>query len=219
MFDEDGRPKGGFFVTLGVLVVAALVAIFVFQASKPEPLKAPTAFAPFVASDKSFACESPVGWKSASAAEHAVTQGVLFKNGSAKIDITADLAGSLMGDIAAAGNNMAGMGGMVPGMPGAPPPKPPVETVHEMAQRSMAKNLAEFEPTPMKPLQSSIGEARYSEYTAKGGLLEGKIRGYHITILGGERRVNVICQCPERDWKTLKPAFSRVVQSLRAGPG
>jgi hypothetical protein len=43
----------------------------------------------------------------------------------------------------------------------------------------------------------------------------GKVYGYRATFLGGDRRIEVICSCPSTNWKTLKPAFEKVIAGLR----
>ena len=49
--------------------------------------------------------------------------------------------------------------------------------------------------------------------------MAGKLHGYRVTVLGGERRFTILCRCPQRNWKILEPAFLRVIQSVAAGSG
>src|ERR671916_426545 len=109
MSEEQGAPKVGLLIGLGVLAVAALAAIFFLKASKPEPVAAPTQFSAYTAPDKSFVCQAPQGWDRVESAGGGITAGAVFKRGPAKIDITGSLGMSLMGDIAASTGNMAGI--------------------------------------------------------------------------------------------------------------
>ncbi len=176
-----------------------------------EKLTAPTSYAQFKASDGAFQCDYPSGWESRSAAGQGVMSAGVFKKGGALIDVTADLQGSLMGDIARSTGNM--MGG------GDGPTKSPVEKVHDLGRGEAAGNIKNYDEQPSKPLQTQMGEARLSEFTGGGGFLSSKVRGYRVTILGGERRIAILCKSPESDWATLQPAFQRVILSVRPGGG
>lgn len=222
MQDENGSPKVWLIGALGVAFVAALAALFFLRASRPSPLPAVQAFVPYKAADNSFACAGPKGWEKQGGASGAIRAGVLFRRDKATIDITSDLAGSLMGDVARANNNQVeSIAGMLPSGMAAnlPKTKPPVEQMHVAAGRALAKRFEGFAEQPLRELRSPLGEARYSEWTAddSGFLRKGKLHGYRVTILGNERRVTVLCQCPDGDWKTLKPAFERVIASLAPG--
>ena len=83
----------------------------------------------------------------------------------------------------------------------------------------MKSRLQGYEETEMRAFTSPLGEARVSEFTGErsGFPAPVKMHGYRTTILNNERRVTVLCECPESDWSRLKPAFDRVIGSL--GPG
>jgi len=220
--DENRSPQVWLLGGLGLVFVGVLVALFFLRASKPSPIPAPAAFVPYKAADGSFACLGPKGWEKQGGASGAIRAGVLFKRDKAAIDITSDLAGSLMGDMARANNSqMESIAGMLPNGVAAnlPKTKPPVEQLHVAGGKAMTKRMENFAEQPMQTLNSSLGEARYSEWTADDNSLlhKGKLHGYRVTILGNERRVTVLCQCPDGDWKTLKPAFERVIASLAPG--
>lgn len=222
--DESTRPRTSLILVL--LAVGALVlgALFFLQASKPERTAAPTKYARFIAPDRSFVCEAPAGWDKKSAGAHGIMSGALFTNGKAKIDITSDLQGSLMGDIARATSAQSeGMAGSLPpgmALANLPQERAPVEQLHQAGKKPLAATMQNYAELPMQPLQSRLGEARFSEWTGDAGLMGGgKMRGYRVTILGGERRVTVLCQCAEPDWKTLKPAFARIIRGIGPGGG
>lgn len=216
------------FVPLGTLATLFILVASFLTMSPKEVVAAPKGFQPYVASDRSFTCDAPQGWETVSVDSHAVMGGVLFKKGPAKIDITSDLAGSLMGDIAISADRQAeNMEGMLKEMPGAAalmpntPRKPPVEKLHEAEKKGMEKLYPGYEEQPMKVLQvpSGMGDARYSEFSVPGSLLSPAQHGYRVTILPTERRLTVLCLCPEKNWPELKPAFERVITSLKPGGG
>jgi hypothetical protein len=195
----------------------AALACMCFAAAGCEPARiaAPKEFVKYSASDKSFDCVYPKGWEVTSASSHGVEGGALFKTGLAKIDITSDLAGSLMGDIARSAGNIGS--GLIPGV--EPKRKPPVELLHQAGLKSATEANKNYQEQTARVLKSRLGEARISEFTSGGTLLIPKMHGYRVTILGMDRRVTVFCKCPEGDWAALKPAFDRVLKSLTAGTG
>jgi hypothetical protein len=216
----------------GGLTAAALATIlggivYIAIAIQPEPVTAPKSFSPYTAADKTFQCVRPDGWRADGGAQGGVICRASFEQGLAEIEIISDLAGSLMGDI------VKGPGGAMPdlgGVPGAPDigggsqekPRSPVEKVHDMSKKDAESALkkdgfGEYEEQGAQAFQSALGEARFSEFGA-GGIF-GKARGFRVTILGGERRITVLCRAPEKDWEKVKPAFRQVINSLTPGTG
>src|SRR5687768_3971946 len=122
--EEKKGPAPWMIIVGGIVFVAAMGAIGAMVMRPPAPVPAPTAFTAYTSTDKVFGCQAPQGWETKSSGSGGMNSGALFKKGDAKIDITADLAGSLMGDIAASTDRMAGGvdtagGGMaLPGVPG-----------------------------------------------------------------------------------------------------
>jgi hypothetical protein len=210
----------------GALVIVAIAAALA-GGCRPDAAKAPTGFMPYVGSDKSFACQSPNGWKRSESGANGIMSSVAFTSGTAKVKITSDLQGSLMADMTRANNAQAeNLNGSLPeGMPEQvaaqmPKPVPPVEKLHKAGKKSMEETFGDYEETAMTSFPCALGEARLSEFTGEAGILQGgKTHGYRATILSGDRRVTVVCQCPESDWSTLKPAFGTILQSLSPGGG
>lgn len=217
--EEENGSKSHLFTGIGVALLGAIAAIFMYTAqASPGPAVAVAEYVPYEVPDKAFACVAPKGWEQQEASAHAIRSTALFKDGHAKIDITADLSGSLMGDIMTAQNNQ--MSGMMPEGVNAPKPKPAVERLHAENKGIVKKKVSEYKEGPMQPFNSRLGEARVSEWTGNAGLMGGgALHGYRISILSGERLVTVICQAPEKDWKTLKPTFLKVIGSLTPGGG
>jgi hypothetical protein len=127
-----------------------------------------------------------------------------FTQGSAKISVDCDLVGSLFAGPAIPLND--------------PNQVAPVARIHELGVKKMQEEMSGYEEQPAQPIQTRTGEARISEFTAPGALGK-KIRGYRATALTRDRRVTVVCTCPESDWETLNPAFTKLVASLSPGSG
>ncbi len=208
-------------ILIGVVGALTLLAFFGIPKGGPS-VPAPKSFKSFETPDKSVAGVGPDGWtKKRSAGLGGTIGGVSFTRGSAQISVTADLAGSLMGDMAAAANaQISNVSDILPGGQ-APPAKPPVEKLHEAGASDMEESFETYNEQPMKPLQSALGDARISEFTGKTQkdmMSQGyPAHGYRATILGTEKRVTVLCYCTDKDWKNLKPAFDKVIGSLKPG--
>lgn len=241
-FDESRSPwplAGG--LTAVCLLTLVGGGAFVLTASRPKPITAPKTFKTFAAADGSFRCEYPEGWTKASGASHGIASMARFKNGGAVIDVESDLTGSLMGDMPTPGGGMPGgdaeMGGSgaaVPDLSSMPgmeklgmgnlklDRRPAVERLHESRKKVLetelkADGLEEVAEQPAKAFRSQLGDARWSEFTAKGNFLTGNVHGYRATIMGTERAIYVKCQAPEKDWKLVDAAFKRVIGSIGAG--
>jgi len=203
-------------IAAGVLALVAGLGYAGWHSMSPKPVPAVAAFGSYAAPDQSFVCESPTGWQMTSAASGAIQSGALFQSQAARIDITSDLQGSLMGDVARSANaSMSNLEGMVSGL--QVKQKPAIETVHDMGKKELEGKYKEYQEGPGKTYDSKMGEARFSEYTADGGMLVGKLHGFRVTMLGGERRIHVFTHCQETDWPKLKPCFSRVINSIAPG--
>jgi hypothetical protein len=220
-------------------------SVFVVNAAKPDRVKPVTAYETFSANDKSFRCDYPQGWKKETREAAAVISQAAFRQGGARIVVSADLAGSLMGDMLTAQQNMGGGldmgdfggegGGSIPdisSMPGVDKlmaavggKKSVIEKLHDAeAQQAEGMSAAakcgftdDYQEQPSEPLPNSLGPGRVSEFTADGGFIFGKGRGYRATILGSDKLVTVVCAAPEQDWNAVSEAFKRTLASL--GPG
>lgn len=233
--------------SLTALCVAALVGggIVVAVGVQPEKIEPPKAFTPFTATDRSFQCEAPQGWKSSASASQATDAYASFSKGPARIRVSTDLASSLIADASRTPGGMdasGATGGEVPGggsapdvsnlpglsqVPGAQEAmaaanRPPVEKAHLRYKQTVETKLAawgfgDYEEKEMQTAQCKAGEGRISEFTAKGGIPAYQIHGYRFTALGRERGINVITYCPIKNWDQLKPAFQRVIGSVADG--
>lgn len=165
---------------------------------------APTAYVDYHSPDGRFSCDRPEGWEADGGGKSdSPNSWAKFTKGNAEIKIDADLAGSLFGDIA---KSSGGLGG---------DEEPPVAKVHPMGVKHMQEEYSNYTEREPKTFQSKgIGEGRRSTFIADQSL-GGKYYGYRATLLAGDRRITVVCSCPANNWQALKPAFEKVIASLR----
>ncbi len=182
-----------FFALLGAAIIA--VSISCGCSSSSPPATPVASFVNVQASDKSFSAQLPADWKTKSSDAGATSAIVEADQGDASILIVSDTAASFMGD---ASRNAV---------------KPPVVTVHEMKLGNLDADYSSPEKGPTLEMTSALGPARYTEFTAGAG----QIKGWRCTILGKQRAYFITVSCPSSDWKTLQPAFSKVIESLQAG--
>jgi len=165
----------------------------------------PTSYETFEASDGSFRCDCPAGWKLSveGIKDH---RDLTCTRGGASIRISQGLVGSILGDIAAAGPE------------DNDPDRAPVARVHEFKRKLVTEQLADYQEERAETVRSGFGPARRSAFTASG-FLGRKVRGYRATALGHMTGYDVLCQCPAADWEGLRPVFAHVIESLGSGPG
>jgi predicted DNA-binding WGR domain protein len=159
-----------------------------------------------VAKDLSFACKYPKGWEPNGGSRPDNTFAwAEFTNDSAKARIDADVTGSLMADI------QKGPNGDEDATVAA------IASAHAKGKRKMAENFSKYEERAERPFKNpSLGDGRISEFTADGsGLFGAKQHGYRATLLTNDRRVTIVCTCPETQWEKLKPTFYAVIQSIK----
>ncbi len=197
-------PGAGLYFGLGAGVLVLAGVIFGLTLLWPKKAVLPTSYKTYTAIDNSFSCDQPGGW---ALRETGATNGNLataaFQSGAARVRVISDATGSVMGDLAGAGNSSLPPAQQVPA----------VQKIHMMDKNQLAVSLPGYDEGDAQPLQSASGEARVSEWTAGGSL-----RGYRVTMLGREREFTVICFCPESDWPVLRPAFQRIIGSVKPGP-
>jgi len=191
------RGRQSLFVYTGIL------AVLVTMSGCSSKVPAPKSFKKFNATDGSFSCLYPADWEveGGAAKDNSFGWG-RFTMGSAQIKVSADLAGSLMGDIAKAGQSTLGEAA-----------ESPVASVHNFGRKKMNDDFDDYKEKKAKVITAELGEGRQSDFTAAGSL-GAKIRGSRTTLLSNDRLIKIICQCPQSEWKTLKPAFEKVVKSV-----
>ncbi len=158
----------------------------------------------FSPKDGAFKVRHPAGWEPETGSRPDNTYSwARFTKGSAKIQVFADIAGSLM---AGGGNQQHEEGSELA----------PVHRAHELYQKTVAKEYSDYkEGAPVLFKGSGLGEGRAASFTAAGGgLFGGKTRGLRVTLLTNDRRITVLCECPEGDFEKFKPTFLAVCRSV-----
>ena len=207
---NEGGGKRGLWLGLGGAVVIVLgIAAFLLA---PKHGAAPTGWTAFTAADKSFSCAAPGGWEVTPSdkaqqmmGKDSTTGGVLFKSGSASIDVTTDTVATLRSYILMHGD------GDTTALTG-----PKAESLHKQWKIATSAIHKGYHETKVADFESSTGDARLSEWTADGNVfgLGGHVHGYRASMVGGDLTAVVVCQCLDSDWPTLKPAFQHVIASV-----
>jgi hypothetical protein len=171
-----------------------------------ESADATLASVDFSPKDSAFRLRYPNGWgpETGSRPDNTYSWGK-FTKGAATIDVYADIQGSLMS------GSDSNRGPQEEGSELAP-----VHRAHELYQRTAAEAFNDYkESKPGVFKGAKLGEGRISEFTATGGgLFKSKIRGYHVTLLTNDRRVSILCHCPDKEFAKYKPTFLAVCRSL-----
>lgn len=176
-------------------------------------VETPTAFATYNADDKSFQVEYPEGWDVVGGGNVSF-HSAKFSRGPATIFVKSDFVASIMGDIANFGG--AALDSTGPVDPELAFERAPVNSVHNLAKEEMPAAIKNFKELETIAVQGGFGEGRRTEFTGSS-LFGGKIHGYWTTYLSGDRGVKVVCQAPEKHWKTIQPAFDKAVAGVRHG--
>jgi hypothetical protein len=159
----------------------------------------------FSPKDGAFKMRHPAGWEveTGSRPDNTYSWG-RFTKGSGKIQVYADVTGSLMSGSDSAhdveeGSEFA-----------------PVHRAHELYKKTVAEQYSDYQesaPTVFKG--AAMGEGRVASFTASaGGLFGGKLRGYRVTLLTNNRRITILCEAPEKEFEALRPTFLAVCRSL-----
>jgi hypothetical protein len=159
----------------------------------------------FSPKDGAFKINHPTGWDVETGSRPDNTYSwARFTKGGAKVQVYADVAGSLMsGSDAAFGQEQES------GSASAP-----VHRAHE-GYRDAGEGLNDYrESEPAAFEGSGLGEGRIASWTASdGGLFGGKLRGYRVTLLTNNRRLTIVCQAPEKEFEKFKPTFLAICRS------
>jgi hypothetical protein len=159
----------------------------------------------FSPKDNAFKLRHPKGWEAETGSRPDNTYSwATFTQGSAKVQVFADVTGSLMSGAPADGQYEEGS------------ELAPVHRAHEQYRKTISEEFSDYqEGKPSLFKGAGLGEGRIAVFTASGGGLFGsKVRGYRVTLLTNDRRVTVLSQCPEADFGKYKPTFLALSRSL-----
>ncbi len=159
----------------------------------------------FTPRDGAFRIRYPTGWKAETGSRpDNVYSWATFTHGSAKIQVNADVQGSLISGSDSVRQHEEGS------------ELAPVHVAHEHHKKAVAEEYSDYkESAPALFTGSTLGEGRVAAFTASGGGLFGStLRGYRVTLLTNDRRVTILCHCPADEFARLKPTFLAVCRSL-----
>ena len=159
----------------------------------------------FSPKDNAFKLRHPKGWETETGSRPDNTYSwVTATKGSAKVQVFADVQGSLMSGSDSAGRHEEGS------------EFAPVHRAHELYRKTASEQYSDYtESKPALFKGAGLGEGRIASFTASGGGLFGaKIKGYRVTLLTNDRRVTTLCECPDGDFEKLKPTFLALCRSL-----
>jgi hypothetical protein len=159
----------------------------------------------FSPKDGAFKLRYPPGWETKTGSRPDNTYSwAKFWKGSANIQVYADIQGSLMSGSDSAGQHEEGS------------EFAPVHRAHELYKKTASELYSDYnESKPVLFKGAGLGEGRISSFTASsGGPFGSKLSGYRMTVLSKDRRVSVICDCPQSAFEKTKPTFLAVCRSL-----
>ena len=186
----------------GLRQFIALLAATLVVTGCSGPAQVPTSFSNYNAKDGTFQCDAPEGWEIQGGGGRGPVW-AKFTSGGAEIAIRGNLSDSLLGD-AMGGRNVD---------QGTPPELEPVHILHEERIKDAQDEYSSYIEVAGYPqeLECRLGPGRVSEFTSGG------THGYRATILAHSRGIVAWCTCSESEWTKLKPAFDRVLGSLKRG--
>ena len=160
----------------------------------------------FSPKDGAFKVRHPKGWQPDTGSRpDNLYSWASFTHDSAKIEVRADVKGSLMSGSDSRGDSTRKAArwrrSIVP---------------TSSTRRRPADDFSDYKESKPEVFKgSALGEGRISQFTAtESGLFGSKLRGYHVTLLTRDRRITVLCQCHEKELAKLKPTFLAVCRSV-----
>jgi hypothetical protein len=159
----------------------------------------------FSPKDGAFKVRHPKGWEVETGSRPDNTYSwARFTKGSAKIQVFADVTGSLMSGSDIGRQHEEGSVAA------------PVHNAHVMYKKTASEQYSDYkESAPTLFKGSPLGEGRIASFSASGGGLFGsKLRGYRVTLLTNDRRVSILCESPVGEFEKLKPTFLAVCRSV-----
>ena len=171
------------------------------------PAVVPTSYNTFNSKDGSFQIQYPAGWE-ADSGDRSGYAWAKFTSGSAEISVDANIAGSVIGDLSKSS-------GISLGIEVDHEDRTPVASVHAHEKQQFEDSAGVKEEKPVV-VKTGFPDARKSEFSGTK-TFGGTIRGYRVTALSADKRIRVVCQCPESEWEALKPAFNKAIESVSMG--
>jgi hypothetical protein len=179
-----------------VMFIAAAVAI----AGCAGRAVIPTNYNTYNSPDGTFKIQYPAEWTSEGGSKGQFAW-AKFTSGHAEIEVDSNAIGSLISNMVTSSD---------------PQDTAPVAGVHEFERQGFEDDDASHKEEKAVPVLTGMSDARKSEFTTSTAF-GGSVHGYRVTTLTNDKRVRIICKCPESEWKDLKPAFDKIIASLAMG--
>lgn len=192
-------------VAIGVLFGAGMLIRGAMARTGGGGMEAPTEWSNYRNPAEKFSCVYPANWEmeGSTSIGGGGASWVRFTSGEAKINIRESIAGGALSDIAGVGADPNEEDESMT----------PVAKLHEFRKESFAEGYSDVQEHSVTTIQSGMGDARRSEFTASQGF-SGKLRGYRVTYISPRAQMNAVCECPEEDWEKAKPIFEKVIASV-----
>jgi hypothetical protein len=171
-----------------------------------SPTVVPKSYSSYKAEDGSFKIEYPAEWVAEGGGKGGLGW-AKFSSGNSEIKVNTSLIGSLMADISKLGNPLMNEQNNED--------TAPVAVVHQQ-EKAEFEEEAGVQEKKAEYVGTTVTDARKSEFTGKN-TLGGSIHGYRVTALTPNRRIRVVCLCPEAEWESLKPAFDKIIMTVSIG--
>ncbi len=220
--------------------IVALVFLFA-SSSRPHTSFAPDSMKTFAAEDKSFRIDYPKSWEAKVATMNGTgTRAHFHRDEESEVVVSCDLTNSLMVDIARAtsanqsganqpsGSTASGTEGAAPsGLPagmdailksaGSAGSQTPLQAAHNAGTAYMKSKFRHFEASKAVPFRLAGGDALTSDFTAKTTdfFNPKEIVGRHITVLTGNRPIDIDAYSPKGDEGDLYKALDAMLKTLR----
>lgn len=193
----------------GAAVFIAFTAVILMAHSPSVP--APSGFKPYMAPNGTYTVDRPNGWKVeqlkngsddvAGLTDPTDASAIMFSNKSAHIAIYQGTVQSVTGSV------------------NTPLPASTLLKQNEsdllLSRFPRIDSLQDYSFTT-----EGFGDGHCLTWLAAPPRLGfgGRTQGYFVALSGGNYYVNVLCECRQDDWNTLKPAFQQVINSLVEQP-
>jgi hypothetical protein len=207
-----------FFLPNRMLLVVAAVAV-VLSTGCGEPVKVPTSYAKWEPEGGTiFHIDYPEGWKAEGGGKKP-KQWAEFKKSGCLINCDTNMTTSVVADI---GKSLNTLGGGDEGLSQEEiEERAPAAAAHDVVKKSgvVAQEYSSYkEEKKAIAFNSGLGDARKTVFTASAAMGR-RVKGYRATILARDYGIVVVCHCPEKDFEKMRPAFDKVLESVRSGGG
>jgi len=217
--DPSARNKK-IFLGVGIGAAVLLLGAVLIQNAFPAKVEAPTLTTTFSPPNHQFTVLQPDGWDAKTAdslpgdnsADASDVGGVLFRKGSASIDITTDSANKSKSAQLLVGSG-DGSDALTNG-------DAQLAFFDRHCKSQVSGGYRGYKEGPAYKFElPGWGDGVSHTFTADGPALGfgGPVKGYRVSVFGWTYTARIVCACRPSDWDTLKGPFQQVINSLKAG--